>query len=325
MWYNRPTMKRLLVVLFLLVFIVVGGFIWWSRGQQPVDKNNTSEQIYVIPKGAPIREIGNTLKAEGLIRDPVVFFLTLKVQGKDRNIQAGSYRLSPSMSVAQILDNLEHGTLDIWITIPEGLRAEEIAAILEEKLPAYDPSWVEELRTNEGYLFPETYLIPQTAELSDVLSILNNTFNQKIAEVGLAPESPELNRILTIASLIEREALFEDDQHLISSVIQNRLDIDMALQIDATVQYALGYSDNEKKWWRRNLTREDLKIPSLYNTYERTGLPPGPIASPGIRAIEAAMNPEDSDYLFYLHDENGHAHFAEDLDQHNENIEKYLR
>lgn len=325
MWYNRPTMKRLFVVLFLFAVIIIGGFIWWSRGQLPVDKNNTSEQIYVIPKGAPIREIGNTLKEQGLIRDPVIFFLTLKIQGKDRNIQAGSYRLSPSMSVAQILDNLEHGTLDIWVTIPEGLRAEEIAAILEEKLAAYDPSWVAELKKNEGYLFPETYLIPQTAELSDVLNILNNTFNQKIAEVGLTPDSPELSRILTIASLIEREALFEDDQHLISSVIQNRLNIDMPLQIDATVQYALGYSESEKKWWRRNLTREDLQTQSLYNTYERTGLPPGPIASPGILAIEAAINPDTSDYLFYLHDADGHAHFAEDLDGHNENIEKYLR
>lgn len=318
-------MKRFFVVLVLFAFILIGGFIWWSRGQLAVDKNNTTEQIYVIPKGAPVREIGNTLKAQGLIRDPVIFFLTLKLQGKDRNIQAGSYRLSPSMNVAEIVDNLEHGTLDIWVTIPEGLRAEEIAAILEEKLAAYDETWITELKKYEGYLFPETYLIPQTAELTDVLNILNTTFNQKISEVGLTPDSPDLNRILTIASLIEREALFEDDQHLISSVIHNRLDIDMALQIDATVQYALGYSDSEQKWWRRNLSREDLQTPSLYNTYERTGLPPGPIASPGMLAIEAAMNPDESDYLFYLHDSNGHAHFAEDLDGHNENINKYLR
>jgi len=317
--------KRLLVVFILLLIFLSGGFIWWSRGQLPVDKKNTEEKIFVIQKGAPIREIGNTLKSEGLIRDPVVFFLSLKLQGKDRNIQAGSYRLSPSMSVPQILDNLEHGTLDIWITIPEGLRAEEIAAILKEKLGTYDDSWIPELKKNEGYLFPETYLIPQTAGLSDVLGILEATFNQKITEVGLAPDSSELNKILTIASLIEREALFEDDQHLISSVIYNRLEIGMPLQIDATVQYALGYSDSEKKWWRRNLTQSDLKTPSLYNTYEKTGLPPGPIANPGIRAIEAAQNPESSDYLFYLHDANGHAHFAKDLDGHNENIQKYLK
>lgn len=324
MWYNRPTVKRLLVLFFLLVIISLSGFVWWNRGHMAPDSKNKENKIFVIQKGAPVREIGNTLKAQGLIRDPVVFFLTLKMQGKDRNIQAGSYRLSPSMNVSEIIENLEHGTLDIWITIPEGLRAEEIAAILKEKLSEYDDSWVAELKKNEGYLFPDTYLIPQTASLEDVLAILDRTFNQKITEAGLSLDDPALNKILTIASLIEREALFDDDQHLISSVIHNRLEIDMPLQIDATVQYALGFSKSEGKWWRKNLTREDLQVQSLYNTYEKTGLPPGPIASPGIQSIEAAKNPEQSDYLFYIHDAKGRAHFAEDLDGHNENINKYL-
>ena len=103
MWYNRPTVKRLLVLFFLLLIISLSGIVWWNRGHMAPDLKNKENKIFVIQKGAPVREIGNTLKAQGLIRDPVVFFLTLKMQGKDRNIQAGSYRLSPSMNVSEII------------------------------------------------------------------------------------------------------------------------------------------------------------------------------------------------------------------------------
>lgn len=318
-------MKRLLIFGILLLLAFSASFIWWQNGQKAPDSKNTDQKIFVIQKGATVREIGNKLKAENLIRDPVVFFLTVKLQGKDRSIQAGSYRLSSSMSILELIENLEHGTLDVWVTIPEGLRAEEIALLLKEKIEAYEDSWVDELKKQEGYLFPDTYLIPQTAGIEDILLIFQNTLNQKLSEAGISSDDPSFERNMIIASLIQREALFEDDQHLISSVIYNRLGIDMALQIDATVQYALGYSQNEKRWWKKNLTRDDLDIQSLYNTYERTGLPPGPICNPGIKAIEAAGNPEESDYLFYLHDSKGRAHFAEDLDGHNENIRKYLQ
>ncbi len=152
---------------------------------------------------------------------------------------------------------------------------------------------------------------------------MKNNFDAKYATLeNTSNRTP--HEIVTIASLIEREARHAEDRPLVASVIVNRLEIGMALNIDATVQYILGYQQNEKSWWKRNLTFADLEINSPYNTYTNPGLPPGPIANPGIAAIEAAVNPAETDYLYYLSDENGVNHYAETLEEHNQNKAKYI-
>jgi UPF0755 protein len=314
--------KFLVVIIFAAIFVAVF-YLWWQRGISSVNPKDTVVKLFVIPKGAAIRAIGNELRSQGLIKDPVVFFLYIKQNGLDKDIQAGSYRLSPSMNLAKIMDTLGHGTLDVWVTIPEGLRAEEVAKILSDSIPSYRTEWKEILKKNEGYLFPDTYLIPKDADVEGVISILRSNFNQKIDTIGLTPTSPNLLRVLTIASLIEREAKFAEDRPYVSSVIENRLSIGMALQIDATAQYAYGYNIQAKTWWKIP-SRADIKINSSYNTYINTGLPPQPICNPGLESIKAALSPAKSNYIYYVNDSSGKLHFAENLTQHNKNIQKYL-
>lgn len=311
---------RKVVLLALIVIIVLASFLWWKYGTSAVNSHDTSEKVFVVAKGAGVRAIANNLKKEGLINDPIVFFLYTKKNGADKNIQAGSFKLSPSMNVEKIIDTLSHGTVDAWVTVPEGMRAEQIADILKEEIPSYNESWRDRLIAEEGYLFPDTYLIPKDAEIDTVISIFKTNFDQKIRDAGLDNRS-DLANIITTASLVEREALKDEEKPLIASVIANRLRQGMALDIDATLQYAKGKVNG--KWWSVP-TAKDKEISSPYNTYKNPGLPPGPISNPGIEAIKAAANPATSDYFFYLHDAQGNVHFAKTLEQHQTNINKYL-
>jgi len=314
-------MKKTSVIFGGLLVVIVGFFLWWNNGMQAPDSKNTENSIFVINKGTAIRQVGNDLKEQGFIKDPVIFFLYVKKKGIDTGIQAGSYRLSPSMTLQQVMDTLQHGTIDVWVTIPEGFRAEEIAEVLEDTLISYQPEWVDKLKQNEGYLFPDTYLIPTEADIDSVISIMRNNFNTKVESIGLDPQS-NLNEIVIIASLIEREAITDNEKFIISSVIDNRLNAGMGLDIDATLQYIKGKSNGN--WWTVP-TGEERQINSPYNTYRNAGLPPGPISNPGIVAIEAAMNPSKSPYFFYIHDREGNIYFAENLNEHNENVNRYLK
>ncbi len=316
------TMRRLGFLLGVVAVLVVGGLIWWNNGLRAVDADDTSSKLFVISQGSNVREIGNNLKKEGLIKDPVAFFIYVKINGLDTKVQAGDFRLSPSMSIPTILDELQTGSLDVWVTVPEGKRAEEVAEILAENLPTYDESWDAVLVQNEGYLFPDTYLIPRDADVDMVVSIMRNTFFSKVKDLGLTETSPNLHTVVTMAALIERESRIDEEKPMIASVIQNRINDGMPLDIDATLQYIVGEKDG--KWWSVP-TGEEKNINSLYNTYRNVGLPPGPICNPGIGAIKAALNPAQSDYYFYIHDTTGQVHFAKTNSEHNSNVSRYLR
>jgi len=316
-------MKRLIVLVFLLFAVIIGGVIWWKNGTKAVDPKNNTPQIFVVEQGDGVREIANSLKAKDLIRDPIVFFLLTKRIGVDKEIQAGDFRLNPSMNVYNIIENLRHGTLDIWVTIPEGLRATEISAIFKEKMPTYEGAWEQTLVKNEGYLFPDTYLIPREADMDMIVNILRTNFNNKYSTLDISDTNLTQNEIVTTASLIEREARHEKDRLLISSVIANRFEIGMKLDIDATIQYVLGYQTEQKRWWKKSLTNTDKLINSPYNTYRVAGLPPGPIANPGLASLKAAINPANTSYLYYITDKGGVNRYASDIEEHNANIEKY--
>lgn len=313
--------KSVIVTILLIAAIGIFAF-WWGQGTAPVNSKDNTQKMFVVQQGQSIRDIATSLKNDGLIKDTVVFFLLVKKLGIEGKIQAGTFRLSPSMTTEQIANNLTVGTEDIWVTIPEGKRAEEVAEILEKSLPNYDSSWKTALIQHEGYLFPDTYLIPATADLPLVVSLMRDTFEEKYKTItnttGLTKKD-----IVIIASLIEREAKHDNDRPLVSSVIHNRLEIGMALQLDATVQYLLGYQAYEKNWWKKAVTLADLTIPSAYNTYKNPGLPPTPIANPGLAALKAAANPATSNYLYYIADKNGINRYAKTLDEHNANIRKF--
>ncbi len=314
-------MKRISVLFLVVVLLVFGAFSFWINGQQAVNSQDKSLKVFVIEKGASIREIGNKLKEENLIRDPVVFFMYIKLNKQDRNIQAGDYRLSQSMTLSEVIDNLNHGIVDVWVTFPEGIRADEVADLLEESIPSYTDEWRSVLNENEGYLFPDTYLIPKDATVEMVVSMMRNNFENKVSEAGLDPSN--IANAVILGSLIEREAITDEEKPLISGIYKNRLDIGMALQVDATVQYAKGYDSARSSWWPQVTVADYRGVSSPYNTYLSPGLPPGPISNPGIEAIKAAANPQDNSYLYYIH-ASGKIYPARTVEEHNANVRKYL-
>lgn len=315
-------MKKIFIFFLIVIVLLIGVYFWWENGISPVDAANTLNKPFIVARGEETRAIVDNLKESGLIRDPVVFFLLLKKTGVEGKIQAGQFILSPSMSAEEILQKLQLGTFDMSITIPEGKRADEIADIFREKMLQFDEAWRQKLNQNEGYLFPDTYLFPQDSSIEQIIDIMKKNFDKKYAEVTNTTTLSQKD-IVILASLIEREASRSEDRLLVSSVIHNRLRQKMKLDIDATVQYALGFDQVEKTWWKKKLTSEDIDIESPYNTYNIPGLPPSSIANPGLASLKAAGSPVQTDFLYYVSDNEGTNHYAKTLEEHNENIRKY--
>lgn len=316
-------MKKFSFLVVLLILLLGGFAAWWINGNQPANPAIVKEQTFTVNQGEGVRQVANNLKSEGLIKDPIIFFLLVKQQNADNKIQAGEFRLAPAMDAKEILTRLQTALQnDTIITIPEGKRAGEIADILETNFPNYTPDWETELEAYEGYLFPDTYAFEEDAEIADIITTMREHFDTKYASIPQGPRNATQDEIVKIASLVEREARFAEDRPLVASVIFNRLDIDMALNIDATVQYAIG-SDDE--WWPQlNDYAKDIAPNSIYNTYTHAGLPPTPISNPGLDVLTAVINAPDTDYLYYITDpETGKNVYARTLEEHNINIENY--
>lgn len=318
--------KRFVIFILLLLLLFGVSYFWWNNAISPVDSKDNTKLSFTIGKGESIKEISAHLKEAGLIRNKVAFFTYLRFSGLANKIQAGNYQLSKSSNAFEIANSLIHGTTDIWVTIIEGWRIEETLSYLSKtlKIP------LEELEnfSQEGYLFPDTYLIPQKAQAQEVVQIILDNFqkhlNQEIIEKGLQ-QGLTKSEIITLASIIEREVKTDEDRSIVAGIFLKRLSNNWPLQADATIQYALGYQENEQTWWKKALTPDDLKIDSPYNTYLYVGLPPRPICSPGMQSIEAVVNPKETDYWFYLSDKKGITHFAKTQEEQQRNIEKYLQ
>lgn len=322
-------MKKLHIFILItstLFFVVL--LFWVYTLFLPVSSTQSDPQDFVIPKGQAIAQIGERLYEAGLIKHPVIFRLAVTQQDVAGKIQAGSFTLSPTMSVIEIAQRFTEGTEDVWITLLEGWRAEEMADYLEDKdeLSLFDRGvFLEEAAAYPGMLYPDTYLIPKEIQAEDIVALLVATFETKI-EAGLADEiaasGRDLSEVLVMASLVQREARdFEQMRH-VAGILWNRVDIGMALQVDATLQYVKG---NSEEWWPTPLA-SDKQLTSAFNTYQNPGLPPQPIANPGIDALRATLTPLSVDDLFYIHDpKTGEMYYAATIDEHNANVNKYLR
>lgn len=318
-------MKKLKVLLFLVAILTLSFYLFYREGSLPVNKKNNVAKTFIIKNGEPLDTIVNNLESEGFIRNKIIFYLIVKKLGIERKIQAGEFQLSMNMDANEIANSLTHGTSDISITLIEGMRKEEMAEIISKTLNI--PSFEIEKKTNEGYIFPDTYMVPKNATFDTVYSIIRN--NSKFIEAlqSIKDKSKLTEKeVLILASLVEREARQPATREKIAGIILKRYLADWPLQIDATVQYVLGYQSNEKSWWKKYLTEEDLKIDSPYNTYKNKGLPPEPICSPSLSSIEAVINADSSTpYWYYITDNNGVMHYAVTLDEHESNVQKYLR
>lgn len=324
-------MKKLAFLPFILILALAAGLVWFLINVQPV----SSQVLYsdfTVASGSSAVQIGTSLFKAGLIKNPTIFKIYVQFSGVSDRIQAGDYRLSPSLSLFQIVDQLAKNPLEVKVTIPEGLRREEIAAKFAKSLDQNDTfvtQFLNESEADEGYLFPDTYLIANNATPGAIIAKMKANFKSKVS--SLVPQNSNLtqSQIITLASLIERETKTEAERPIVAGIIINRLNVGMALQIDATVQYAVANSkckfQNVNCAWWSPLAPGDTDIGSAFNTYKNTGLPPSPIANPGLSSIKAAYNPTNTDYFYYLHDSTGAIHYAKTLDEQNANIQKYLQ
>lgn len=320
-------MNKLYAFVILIIVIVVSAYVIYTEGSLPVNKNSKENKIFIVKPGEGLNSIAKELSNANLIRNRIVFFLVVKQMGIEKNIQAGDFRLSPSMDVFQIAKNLTHGTLDIWTTIIEGLRKEEVAQIIAKNFSIPETEFIKS--AEEGFLFPDTYLFPRQATAGSIVSIMSNTFRKKYSqELQINTQRLKLTelQVVTLASLVEREAQFDQDRQEVASILLKRYLNDWPLQIDATVQYAIGYNANEKTWWKKNLSKDDLAIDSPYNTYKNKGIPPGPICNPSLSSIIAVVNANaQTPYWYYSSDKTGHMHFAKTLEEHEANVSRYLK
>ena len=314
-------MKKLLILPFLLILAAAFGGYWFYKNIGPVSSTEKYE-YFVIEKGTSASQVGAKLEKEGFIKSALAFKLYMQFTGQSNKIQTGEFRLTPSYSLFQTVTALFNGPVELWVTIPEGLRREEIASRFAAALDK-DSTFVTEFMSvskgKEGYLFPETYLFPREASASAVVKRMISTFEAKTGSIE-NKSGMSFEKAIILASLIERETKTNTERPVVAGILINRLDSGWPLQVDATVQYAVGSSKN---WWPI-LTLEDLSINSAYNTYKNKGLPIAPIANPGLSSIKAALNPEASDYWYYIHDADGQIHYAKTLAEHNANIRLYL-
>jgi len=319
--------KKILSILLTLValaIVVAAGLAFYVRQSlQPVS-SDSSEVRFVVTRGQAISAIASNLEEAGLINSGQIFSLYVRLNKIDKKIQAGSFTLSPSQSSSEIAQALTEGTEDVWITLLEGWRVEEIAEYLNKSdLEAFSKAdFLELSATSEGYLFPDTYLVPREITAEALYNLFTRTFENKVAAEFGDLDQDELKRLVILASLVEREAREFTQMRHVAGLLENRLEIGMALQVDATLQYIRGEVDG--KWWSPPRSG-DKQLSSPYNTYQNPDLPPYPIANPGLDALKAAYDPLQVDDLYYLHAPTGEIYFGETLEEHNQNISKYLR
>ena len=313
--------KKIVITGGIILVIGIAVFVFLYQFSAP--QKEAEEERIVINLTTSEEELIPKLKEQGYIRSEWAFKFVLKIRRWQGKIEPGGYKVSKRMNAWQLADMLVNRPYQKWIVIPEGLRATEIAEKLKETLDWTNTAKAEFLLNNkEGYLFPDTYLLNLDYTGKDVAKRMENQFNEKTAD--LLKEAKENNirndTLIVLASLVQREAANEEEMPLIAGVIWNRWLKDMKFEIDATIQYALGEPGN---WWPI-IKPEDYKLDSPYNTYLHKGRPPTPICNLGLAAINAVINSEETEYLYYLHDSEGQIHLAKTYEEHLKNIRKYL-
>lgn len=328
----------------MLIFLAAFSFYGWWRIYEPICPGICSGQpaiIIKIERGAGVKEISGLLYQRGLIRSKFWFEVYVWAKKQESRMQAGNYEIRVTQNIPEIVAVITGGKVikdETQITFPEGftlLQIKErlmsqgfsvVEALDQEKIADYQVQYklLSEAPSEaslEGFLFPDTYIFRNEAKEKDIVKKFLDNFDKKMLpewRAVIARQNKTIYEIITLASIVQQEAINDQDMPLIAGVFANRLKIGMLLQSDATVNYATGKKN-------RQATLDDLKIDSPYNTYLHKGLPPTPICNPGAAAIEAAINPAATDYLYFLHPLDGATVFSKTLDEHNKNKAKYLK
>ena len=335
--YKNINWKIIGSIIAVLILLVVG-YIYIQIG--PYNKNSKKDILIEIPKGATLTKVSSILEENKLIKNRVLFKVVSKFKEDNNGVKAGKYLLSQKYSNSEILDVLISGKTyndGIKVTIPEGSTYKEVikyltnkkigkAEVYEELInnpkefyDKYKFLYEKDITTLEGFLYPDTYYFEKDMSEKDVISAMLKRFSEvytpelkeKQKKMGLT-----LQQVINMASIIEKEAVKDVDRPKIAGVFYNRLEIGMPLQSDATIQYIF----DERK---HIVSYSDLKIDSPYNSYLNKGLPPTPIANPGIKSIEAALEPEDNDYLYFVATVDGGNNYSKTYDEHLKYVKEY--
>ncbi len=326
------------IFLFALVTVIIATIVIkldYDKALRTPNSDSQEKVIVQIDQGATVDQILTKLVDQGVIQEKWLTYvkLYLKQENLAAKLQAGTYELPKNLSIKEVIDSLQNGkNPDIWVTIPEGLRKDEIADILNQELSkadttnfskeeflrlTTDKAYIQTLGLTvnisdlEGYLFPDRYAFPITTKTSDTIDKMVKNF---ITKVGTADTYDQI----ILASIVEREGFSDQDRPIIAGIFIKRLEEGWLLQACATVLYPL-------KDWKHEITDADKESDSPYNTYKKPGLPPTPICNPGLESINAVRNYKKTDYYYYIHDNNAIVHYAKTLEEHNANINQYLR
>ena len=306
-----------LIVLSVLAYMQIKG---WIAASGPL-LNVTN---VVVPKGASLKTVAEELSRAGVIDKPWLFRIMARINGLAKHLKAGEYQFMPGISLQAAMDKIARGEVFFRrITIPEGLTSGQIMYLIAN-YP--DLEGEIDLDVKEGELLPETYSFELGASRNSIILQARAAMQKALEEVWASRDSSlplkDVNELLTLASIIEKETGVPEERPLVASVFLNRLKKGMRLQTDPTVIYAITEGETS---FGRSLKRADLKIDSPYNTYLNYGLPPGPICNPGREALMAAARPQQSDYLYFVADGKGGHRFARSLNEHNRNVKAWVR
>jgi UPF0755 protein len=313
-----PLQDRVLVAFFGVALISALLFVFcWSA---PL--NAPYHETVRIEDGVGLTRVAEILHEHRVVKSKFWFKVFAVLENGHTNIKAGDYFFNshePVMDVAKRLVKGEYGLTPERVTIFEGLSVPEIAELLHKRFNLFDADEFVKYAP-EGYLFPDTYFFLQNASSGEVIKRMRTNFDKKMAELEEEVMTSELSleEIITLASILEEEAGIYEDKRIIAGIMLRRLELEMPLQVDSTFSYVNGKNTYE-------LTHEDLEIESPYNSYRNKGLPPTPISNPGLESIHAALNPKDTDYLYFLSDLAGNMYYAEDFEGHQQNRLNYLR
>ena len=317
-------MKKFIFLLCLVLCVFIGGCwtvkaCFFSKGPLVVVE---------IEPGQRGAEVAHMLKEKGIIRSEWFFKALMRVTSSARDLKAGRFDLRKNTSAFEVINCIKSGKCIHYekVTFLEGWRSEEMADLLAEKGITDAKAFLDIVREKdlEGYLFPSTYLFAENTPAQKVVDEMLMQYRKNIAPLFRKyPTNLTEKQVLTVASIVEREAVVHDERPKIAAVYLNRFRIGKRLEADPTVQYALGYNLKEDRYWKKGLTYKDLRVQSPYNTYRNAGLPPGPICNPSRESVLGVLNPEKNfDALYFVADTGGRHVFSKTYDEHRRHIQR---
>ncbi len=316
-------MSKKSLILFIILLIFLGLYVWQGI-YFPKDRNVQENELFAVSKGEGLEDIALNLKNQEIIKSKLLFEFYVFFTGTAPKLQAGEYELAPSLNIAQITEKFVLGATipyGVKVTIPEGFNVKQIDARLSEADLIQTGEILAQSRLQQGYFFPDTYMFDKDAGLDGIIDKMKANFDKKLDQDlrdEINAQGKTVEQIIIMASLIEKEVAADEDRSIVSGIFWKRLANDYPLQSCATIAYIL-----EIDKWRYSV--EDTKVESPYNTYQHIGLPPSPICNPGLSAIEAAIEPQETDYNYFLSTLEGETIFSKTLQEHNIAKQKYLR